>query len=578
MAQYPPPADNESEAKSEVSQKTPPPPPKQKVKKPPRMPPKKPPLPAVQKKGRGKIWAGIILIVAGIICVFVFYGMSFIPFVAALFILIGVYSLYKGLTDVDKVLVTETKKVGTRTKTIKVYKKKKTLNKGVIFLFVVFIFFSLPIILTLLQFGNYSTQPYSIYNNTDGGCSIFREDLEASGYDVTAIISSYGEISKFPVDYPLNRTILFVVGPKLIFFPTDLKYVTDLLNAGGYMVILQDEGTANEGLMFLGFYSLMFLMAGGGMHANLLDLPFQDGYLCQDSGGSVSPSFYASISLGGPSYNVRFWTAAPIKGGSTTFTTLDNTPTSIWLDLNKNLVQDPGDVTQSGGYPITAVSMPGNLYLIGDPDILTNKLMLEGGNDNRAFASALVNAMSGGDRSWKIIFDEIHQIKVGYSGSFYFGLIVGIEDFLLLSWLFAPLGPYLAFRLTKKFIPQAEEPEKAKLSKIKREGISLYSKRLEWFKRRRRYDKALSLLYRRLKRSITTILQLRGFDVDQAIDQIIGNYQEGEVDEKRLVEAFKTFEAVDGGRRVYYKEEFLKIFLEMRWVAELATPQKERVI
>ncbi len=537
------------------------------------MPTKKPPPPPIKKKGRGKIWAGIISIILGIIIVIMMYGMSFLPLLGALCILLGVYLMYKGFTDVDKILTPEIKKVNGKIKTKLVYKKKKTLNKGAIFLFVAFIFFSLPIFLSLFQIGNVATQPYSVFNEGDGGCSVFKNDLEANGYQTAAIISSYAEITKLPEDFPLNRTILFIIGPKSIFLPTGIIYLQQLLDAGGYCVILQDEGTANEGLLFLGVFSMVNLAFGGAAYANPMDLPFQDGYLCQGSGGPNAAAITMSISLGGPSYNVRFWTVAPIRGETTMFSPTAYTPEDVWLDLNKNLQQDPGETTQSGGYPIAAVSMSGNLFIISDPDILTNKLMLETAYDNRAFALALVNQITGGDTSWKIVFDEIHQVKMGYSSSFYFGLIVGIEDFLLLSWLFAPLGPYFAFKLTKKFIPEAEKPEKAKLSAIKREGVSLYARRLDWFKRRHRYDKAISLLYRRLKRSLTKILQLKGFDVDAVIDKLLSLYSEGEIDEKRLIEAFKTFEAVEKGRRVYYKDEFLKIFLEMRWVSDLSTAQ-----
>jgi len=569
----PPPQNNQpSEAKTEAPKKPPRPPPKQKIKKPPRMPTKKPPQPAVKKKGRGKIWAGIIIIITGIIAIILLYGMSFLPLIGALFVLLGVYLLYKGLTDVDKILTPVTKKIGSKTKTVMVYKKKKTLDKGMIFLFVVFIFFSLPILLTIFQFGNYGTQPYSVYNTGDGGCSVFREDLEAAGYQTAAIISSYAEITKFPADFPLNRTVLFIIGPKAFFWPTGPLYLEQIVDAGGYVVILQDEGTANEGLMFLGLWSLVSAALGGGTpYANPLDLPIQDGYLCD--GGPGSETAALTISVAG--YNVRFWTVSPIKEGSTLFSASTYTSSSVWWDLNKNIVQDPEDVTSPSGYAVTAVSSSNNIYLISDPDILTNYLMLEGAYQNRAFASYLVNFITGGDTSWKIVFDECHQVKHGWSSSFYFGLIVGIEDFLLLSWLLAPLGPYLAFRLIKKFIPEAEKPVKAKLSKVKREGVSLYSQRLNWFKRRHRYEKALALLYRRLKRSLTKLLELKGFHVDRAIERILGNYPEGEVDEKRLTEAFKTFETVEKGRRVYYKEEFFKIFLEMRWVADLSTAQRE---
>ncbi|MHA1267239.1 MAG: DUF4350 domain-containing protein [Candidatus Helarchaeota archaeon] len=565
MAQQAPPPPKKA-GKGAQRQKVPPPPPsKKKVGPPPRRPSPPPKLPPIKKKGRGKIWAGIIGIIIGTILIIALQGMSLLPFLGILILLISIYLLYKGLTAVDKVLVPEKVKVGGKYRTKMVYKPKKTLNKGAIFLIVVFLFFSLPIFLTVLQFGNVSDQPYSIFNTGDGGCSTFREDIEAMGYETTAIISSYAELTKFPEDYPLNTTILFVIGPKAIFFPTDLFPVQDLLNAGGHVVILQDMGTANEALIFLGFISFF-------QYGNPFDLPFQDGYICEGAGGGdpTSAAFSTSLTIAGGSFNVLFWTASPLGGTMSPFTFVDYSPASAWLDLNKNFYQDAGEGSQAGGYPVTAQS--GNMILISDPDILTNRLITDPGYQNRAFAAALVTSITGGDTSWKIIFDESHQVKYGYSASFYFGLIIGIEDFILLSWVFAPLGPYLAFKLTKKFIPEAEKPEKVKLSKVKREGESLYVKRLNWFKQRRRYDKALELLYRRLKRSLTKTLKLKEFDKDQIISILLENYPDT-IDEKQLVKAFETFESIEKGRRVPYEDEFLRIFLEMQWVADLASPK-----
>ena len=545
---------------------TPPPPPPKKVTKPPqRIPPEPAKQPLLQKKGRGRIWVGIILLCLGFILTFiVFRGMGLFPLIGVLFIFVGVYALYKGFTQVDKILTPEP--VKGRAKPRMVYKEKKNLNKGAIFLLIMFIFFMLPIFLTIFQFGNITTQPYSVYNGTDEGCSMIRQDFESLGYETTGIISSYGELSKLPVDYPMNHTILFIIGPKAIFFPTELIQLSNFLASGGIVVMLQDDGTANEALFFLGFFQI----GNGQIYVNPFDLPFQDGYLCSGSGGSSAAAITVPISLAGSTYYVQFWTASPLGGTASPFIFTDYTSSNVWLDANKNLQQDPGETT--GTFYVTAVSATGNLILISDPDIFTNKLMQEPAYQNRAFASALINSLTGGDQTWKIVFDEAHQVKYGYSASFYFGLIIAMEDFVLLSWFFAPLGPYTAFKLVKRFIPEAEKPEKIPLSKVKREGESLYKKRLDWFKSRHRYDKAIVLLYRRLKRTLTQVLKMKGFDVNEVIDSILKSYPEGELDEKRLVKAFETLDEVEKGKRIAFEEEFLKIFLEMRWIADLATP------
>ncbi|NVM27428.1 MAG: hypothetical protein HWN65_01190 [Candidatus Helarchaeota archaeon] len=570
MARKAPPAHERTGKGPQPQQKPPPPPSEKKVKPPPRKPVKERKLPPIKKKGRGKIWAGIIFIIIGIVILVALWGQSFLPFIGIIFILLAVYLIYKGLTDVDKVLVPLKITRAGKTRTKMVYKPKKTLNKGVILLLVVFIFFALPIFLTLFQFGNVTDQPYSIFNEGDGGCSTFREDIETKGYETSAIISSYAELRKFPEDYPLNRTVLFLIGPKAIFFPTGLIAIQQLLDSGGRLVILQDMGTANEGLLFLGLWEVIGSLFGGTVDMSPLDIPFQDGFLCEGAGGNEScAAFTATLNLMGSDRNVRFWTASPL-GASPSFTIIESAPGTVWLDLNKNFQQDPEDV--SGSYGLIAASGAGNIVVISDPDILTNKLMTEPAYDNQLFASDLVDAITGSDTTWKIVFDEAHQVKTGYSSAFYFGMIIAVEDFLLLSWFFAPLGPYLAFRITKKFIPKAEKPMKVKLSQVKREGESLYAKRLNWFKRRRRYEKALALLYRRLRRSLEKTLDLKGFDVDEAVIRILGNYPE--VDEKRLRKAFETFREVEKGRRVIYEQEFLKIFLEMRWISDLAAPKE----
>lgn len=565
LSKNPPPPPKQTGKGPPKTKETPPQPPPEKVARPPpRTPPAIVKKPLVQKKGRGKIWTGIILIILGFILTFViFRGMSLLPFLGVIVIFIGVYALYKGFTEVDKILTAVPRKG--RAKPLMVYKEKKTLNKGVIFLLVIFIFFTMPIFLTIFQVGNVKDQPYSVFNSTDGGCSTFRGDIETMGFHTAAIISSYSELTKFPSDIPLNHTVLFIIGPKALFFPTELVELSQLLGSGGKVVMLQDDGTANEALFFLGFFQI----TTGHIYVNPFSLPYQNGWLCRGAGGSSAAAITVPLTIAGSSFNVQFWTASSISGNMSPFSLVDYTSPDVWLDKNENLVQDPGETV--GSYAVTAVS--GNLIIIGDPDILTNKLIQPPIYQNRAFAAALVNSITGGDRTWRIVFDEAHQVKQGYSASFYFGLIIAMEDFVLLSWLFTPLGPYLALKMVKRFIPEAEKPEKIPLSKVKREGESLYSKRLQWFKRQHRYDKAISLLYRRLKRTLAQVLQMKGFNIDETIDGILKGYPEGEVDEKRLVKAFETFEEVEKGRTIAFEEEFLKIFLEMRWIADLATPK-----
>ena len=565
MSKSPPPPPPKNPPQTKESPTPPPPPPKKVAKPPQRIPPEPAKKPLVQKKGRGKIWAGIILLILGFILTFVvFRGMGLLPLVGVLFIFLGVYALYKGFTEVDKILTPVP--IKGKAKPQMVYKEKKTLNKGAIFLIIMFIFFMLPIFLTIFQFGNVTTQPYSVNNETDEGCSMLRQDFETLGYETTGLISSYAELSKFPADYPMNHTILFVIGPKALFFPTEMIQLSNFLASGGIVVILQDDGTANEGLFFLGFFQVL----NGQIYVNPFDLPFQNGFLCRGPGGASSAAITVPIGLAGSTYNVQFWTASPIGGGASLFSLEDETSSDVWLDANKNLQQDPGETT--GTFYVTAVSATGNLILISDPDIFTNKLMREPAYQNRAFAAAWINSLTGGDQTWKIVFDEAHQVKFGYSSSFYFGLIIAMEDFVLLSWFFAPLGPYMAFKLVKRFIPEAEKPEKIPLSKVKREGESLYRKRLDWFKSRHRYEKAVTLLYRRLKRTLAQVLQMKGFDVNEIIDGILKSYPEGEVDEKRLAKTFETLEEVEKGKLIAFEEDFLKVFLEMRWIADLATP------
>ena len=139
---------------------------------------------------------------------------------------------------------------------------------------------------------------------------------------------------------------------------------------------------------------------------------------------------------------------------------------------------------------------------------------------------------------------------------------------LLQDFIWFLINPHYGI---KRFIPVPKKPKISKESKVlKEKGKTLYGERMKWFKERREYNKAITLLARRLKRTLIRSLELKHYDIDTIITQI--KLIKPNANVNRIKYGLKKIEDVEKNKKKIKEEyEFLNLYYEMRWISDAVT-------
>ncbi len=268
---------------------------------------------------------------------------------------------------------------------------------------------------------------------------------------------------------------------------------------------------------------------------------------------------------GAPSLGNTYETTAAIlemindQMNISTIKVIAKTSPSSWVDTNANYLYDMMDY--NGSFWIAAMSANGRVIITTQPQIFTNLFAFSNDYDNSRFALNLINELANNTPHF-IVFDESKQQKVFPS---FFGLILRFLNASSGILLLIPVLPLLTYATLSRWIPKIETPKMLKKSKVKKKrGKSLFSERMKWYKQKRQYNRAIRLLYRRLKRSIVNSIELRSYDPKQAI--LIIRRIKPNIDINRLERNLTRLERIEKNLiKITNQGSFLQLFNEMRW-------------
>ncbi len=441
----------------------------------------------------------------------------------------------------------------------------------------------MPLILAPFSFvGGTNTNEYSIFNESSNGLSKFRESIP-SNHDVYTLMSSYNEITPNKTDYLTKNTILISVGPKKLYNPLELIPLAEYLGMGGKMVIAMDLGTANELFFVQDIVSLILWLINDTTYGGTFGVEFENGLVIEtDSNYYFSTS--SSLKLWGPCVSGTHPLAAGvgtirmdgatyldipgihIGGGYSANDIVIQSTTTAFFDENGNGYQDSGEVdASSGGFPLVLSIFNDQVVIITDADILSNSLFEE--EDNAVLANNIITTLSNGE-DCLILFDEVHQIKFVPN---FFGLILSFVNANNTFLFSLPLTPLLIYLGIRRWIPVPKKPKIIKESKVlKEKGKTLYGERMKWFKERREYNKAISLLARRLKRTLIQSLELKHYDIEAIITQV--KLIKPNANLSRIRFGLIKIDDIEKNKKIIREEyEFLNLYYEMRWISDTIT-------
>ncbi|MHA1763699.1 MAG: hypothetical protein ACTSYC_08070, partial [Promethearchaeota archaeon] len=212
----------------------------------------------------------------------------------------------------------------------------------------------------------------------------------------------------------------------------------------------------------------------------------------------------------------------------------------------------------------------------------SNELICEPGYDNLQFGLNIIDWLTRGKNKedWIVVFDEAHirpEYSRDLSSAGIFGFVVKYVIHLSTNPITAWIYPILALYSLRKYIPKRsiEEERKKSLQEKKREEekqrfrtSSFFAEKINWYRENRRYEKALTLLFRRVERKLNALLGDEKITIKNVINMIMEKepfITKSKINRiSRFLEKMLTIKS--GGKRIKNEKEFEDLFFEMNWV------------
>ncbi|MFX0047504.1 MAG: hypothetical protein ACFE8G_04965 [Candidatus Hermodarchaeota archaeon] len=473
---------------------------------------------------------------------------------------------------------------------------------------VIFIFCFIPLFGPIFDQGE-NDQNFSVYNDDWNGASDFKRTIENDGYDVMSIQSSLSATER------LDKSILLILlGPNLFYNPIfEIPYFMDFFrfdnttNTKNSLFICHDHGSTSTLLWEIYIASILDPYLRGTIPVTI----FANGILRDNASYDTQPDFpvirsfsphpttsgisqvilsEASSVVGGPFISYFGW---DLVGSSTAYGYVDKNDDHMY-DFDDDFV----DLSILGGvlpgfpakWPLGGYSqgvfmakdaVNSRVFVSADASLFNNELIAEPSYDNRQFGLNIINWLTYGEpkQDWVVIFDEAHvrpEYTRDMTSAGIFGFITQYIIHLSTNPITAWIYPLLAIYSLKKYLPKKDEKEEKKKAqeqerKEEREKFrtsSFFAEKIEWYRDKSRYGKALTLLYRRLERKLNALLRGRKITTQNVLDLVIA--KEPNITKLKIKRITKFMDSIiaikEGKSKVKNEQDFENLYFEMEWV------------
>lgn len=523
------------------------------------------------------------------------FFMSYIPlvcYIGAVFLGFGLVIFIRNTT------IQKSREIQSRKKV-----KTGAAYKEALFL-VIFIFTFIPLFGSIIDSGK-NDQNFSVYNSDWNGATDFKRIIEAEHYNVMTIQSSLSATER------LNKSILLILlGPNQFYDPIfEIPYFIDFFDSDrkNSLFICHDHGSTSTLLWEIFIASGIDPDLQGAIPVTI----FPNGILRDNYSYDTRPDFpviksfsphpttvgisevilsQASCVVGGPFISYFGWN---LIGSSSEYGYIDKNNDHMYnfdddyIDLSIVAGIIPGFPTKwpLGGYPqgVFTSKDTGNsrIFLSADASLFNNELINNPEYDNSQFGINIIDWLTYGEskEDWVVVFDEAH-IRPEYSRDFtsagIFGFITQYIVHLSTNPITAWIYPLLAIYSLKKYLPKKDEKKEKKKEKEQetqeeRERFrtsSFFAEKIEWYREKSRYGKALTLLFRRLERKLNALLGGRKITTQNVTVMVIAKDPKiTKLKIRRIAKFMDRIIAVKEGKsKVKNEQEFETLFFEMEWV------------
>ena len=474
-------------------------------------------------------------------------------------------------------------------------------------LLLIFFFSFVPLLAPIIDQGK-NNQNFSVYNEDWNGSSDFKKLLEDDGYDVYNIQSSLSTTER------INKSVVLVIlGSNQFYNPIyEIPYFMDFLEDGNSILLCHDHGSTSNLLWEIYFANMM----NPDVEEKIPITIFPDGVLRDHLSYDKRPDFpiittfmshpitegiknivlsQSSVAVGGPFVEFSGW---DVLGYSSYSSFVDKNDDEKFDEDDDNI--DLSFIADAIGddFPDDLLEFPLGVYeqavfmaketddarivVSADASLFNNELINEDGYDNQELALNMIEWLTHDEDKddWIIAIDEAHirpetsrdMTSAGIFG-FYIQYIVHLSTNPITAWIY----PLLAIYTLNKYLPKKnkkkEEEKKAKEEEKKEEKArfrtsSFFAKKIEWYREKARYGKALSLLYRRLERKLNAQLGGRKITTQNVINMVTA--KDPKITKLKLRRITRFMNRIllikRGKRKVRSEQEFEQLFFELEWV------------
>ena len=509
-----------------------------------------------------------------------------------------------------------------RVQKVREKRSRKKLKTGSIYrkaLFLIIFFFSfVPLFSPIIDQGK-NDHNFSVYNEDWNGASDFKALVEDEGYETFNVQSSLSATQR------LNKSILLVLlGPNQYYNPIyEVPYFINFFDQRNALLLCHDFGSTSTLLWEIFAANL----ADPNVRNKIPVTIFPDGVLRDNKSclvneeGKKDPEFpvietfkshpttegvnkvllsRASAALGGPFLEYFGWNTIAY---TSLYSFIDKNEDGVYrleddnIDLGflNNTIGENFHLDVSkfplGGYPqkpfMRKQADKVRVFVSGDASLFNNDLLNQEGYDNQRFARNIINWLTYGEKEdWIVVFDEAH-IRPEYTRDLtsagIFGFIIQYVVHLSTNPITAWIYPLLAIYTLRKYIPkesEKEQKEKQREEEKKEEKrrfrtSSFFARKIQWYRSKQKFDKALMLLYRRLERKLHAQLGNREITPGNVVDMVVA--KEPNITKyklKRIKKFMARILAIKSGkgkkkmRQIHGEPDFEDLLFEMEWIMD----------
>ena len=150
--------------------------------------------------------------------------------------------------------------------------------------------------------------------------------------------------------------------------------------------------------------------------------------------------------------------------------------------------------------------------------------------------------------------------------------IIHLSTNPITAWIY----PILAYYTLRKYLPKKDEKEQKKKEQEaeKEEEIakfrtsSFFAQKIEWYREKSKYGKALTLLYRRMERKLNSLLKGQKITKENVVDMVVAKELGISKTKVRRIDRFmdKILLIKEGKEKIRNEQDFENLFFEMEWV------------